>query len=330
MPQHAQPRRGRGTVTAIYARKSTEQHGADAEAKSVARQIESARAFAVSKGWTVDETHVYGDDAVSGADVRRLVNRQRLLDAIQAGPPFQAVIMRDASRFSRRDGDEAFGELKAIARAGVDVWFYQEGQRFEYGNFAANITGFVKAEMNAEFRRQIAKWTRDAMLKKAQAGHVTGGRVFGYDNERVNGHVERRINEAEAAIVRQVFTWAAEGAGTKTIAKRLNDARALCPRAQRGRPNGWAPSSVREVFRRSLYRGVITWDRTKARDEAGERRMSRRPERDWLTIPAEHLRIVPESLGNAAHRRMAQTAAQYLRTPDGQVHGRPPNGVGAR
>ena len=40
-------------IAAIYARKSTEQNGADADAKSVANQIENARAFAQTKGWTV-------------------------------------------------------------------------------------------------------------------------------------------------------------------------------------------------------------------------------------------------------------------------------------
>ena len=44
------------------------------------------------------------------------------------------------------------------------------------------------------------------MVRKAKAGHVTGGRVFGYDNERVNGHVERRINEAQAEVIRRIFT----------------------------------------------------------------------------------------------------------------------------
>jgi hypothetical protein len=39
------------------------------------------------------------------------------------------------------------------------------------------------------------------MIRKARAGHVTGGRVFGYDNVEVlwttgkRSHVERRINE---------------------------------------------------------------------------------------------------------------------------------------
>ena len=38
-------------IAAIYARKSTDQHVADEE-KSVTRQVEHARAFAATKGWT--------------------------------------------------------------------------------------------------------------------------------------------------------------------------------------------------------------------------------------------------------------------------------------
>jgi DNA invertase Pin-like site-specific DNA recombinase len=109
-------------IAAIYARKSAEQHSADADAKSVSRQIENARAFATAKGWSVAEPHVYADDAVSGAEVRRLENRQRMLDIIRAGAPFQVLLMRDDSRFSRRDGDEVLAELRgdrARRRPGV-------------------------------------------------------------------------------------------------------------------------------------------------------------------------------------------------------------------
>lgn len=175
-------------IAAIYARKSTDQNITD-EQKSVARQIENARAFAASKGWSVADAHVYADDAVSGAETKKLINRQRLLDAIEAGPNFQVLIVRGALRFSRRDGDEAFAELKRISRAGVAVWFYSDRTAFEYGTFASNVTGLLRGELNAEYRRSIATWTREAMVRKAKAGHVTGGRVFGYDNLRVDGHV---------------------------------------------------------------------------------------------------------------------------------------------
>jgi len=287
---------------AIYARKSTEQNGAEADAKSTERQIENAKKFGEERGWTVSEDHIYVDEAVSGAGTKRLVQRQRLLDEIQSGhAPFQVIVMRDASRFSRRDGDEAFGELKEIAKAGVEIWFYQDGTPFEYGNFAANITGIVRAEMNAEYRRQVSKWTSEAMVRKARAGYVTGGRVFGYDNVRVDGHVERRINEAEAAVVRRIYEMAAAGFGFKRIAKTLNDEGRPSPRPQRGRPAGWAPSSVRPILLRTLYKGVMTWGKTKARNDSGERRVRKRDTKEWLEIEVPRDRDLGES-SNRGHR----------------------------
>jgi len=69
------------------------------------------------------------------------------------------------------------------------------------------VTAFAD-EMEREKARQR---TYDAMLRKAKAGHVAGGRVFGYDNHEVfaapgeRSRVERRINEAEADVVRAMF-----------------------------------------------------------------------------------------------------------------------------
>ena len=139
-------------IAAIYARKSTEQNGADADAKS--RRTPDR-----------ERPRVCRNEGLDRPRCARLLRRrhQRRRDAAswstgngcstssQAGPPFRVLIMRDASRFSRRDGDEAFGELKRIAQAGVAIWFYQDGTRFEFGTFAANVIGFVQAEMNAEF-----------------------------------------------------------------------------------------------------------------------------------------------------------------------------------
>ena len=38
------------------------------EAKSVTRQIEHARVYAIRKGWTVDDAQIYVDDGISGAE----------------------------------------------------------------------------------------------------------------------------------------------------------------------------------------------------------------------------------------------------------------------
>lgn len=318
-------------LAAIYARKSTEQEGTDADAKSVARQIENARAFAERQGWQVCEQHVYADDAISGAATKKLLSRQRMLDSIASGSaPFKVVVMRDASRFSRRDGDEAFGELKRIALAGVQVVFYSDGSKFAHGTMATNVVGFLQSEMAAEYRRQVALSTREAIWRKAKAGHVAGGRVFGYDNVRVGGHVERHINDREAAVVSRIFEMAADGAGQKRIAKTLNEAQSPCPRAQRSRPDGWAPSSVRPVLRRTLYRGLITFGKTHKRDDGSGPRQVRQDASQWLTVDAPQLRIVSDELWAAAHRRLRDAEALYLRGTGGRVFGRPARSLESR
>jgi hypothetical protein len=44
-------------IAAVYARKSTDQSGISDEQKSVARQIDHARQYALKKGWTVADEH---------------------------------------------------------------------------------------------------------------------------------------------------------------------------------------------------------------------------------------------------------------------------------
>jgi hypothetical protein len=59
------------------------------------------------------------------------------------------------------------------------------------------------------------------MLRKAKAGHVTGGICFGYRNIEIVGtdgrrsHVEREIEAAEADVVLRIFKLSADGYGMK-------------------------------------------------------------------------------------------------------------------
>lgn len=83
--------------------------------------------------------------------------------------------------------------------------------------------------MSDEMERERARQrVRDAMARRARAGYVTGGRVFGYGNVPVLGasgkrsHVIRAVNEAEATIVRRIFAMSAAGDRYSRIAKQLN------------------------------------------------------------------------------------------------------------
>lgn len=180
-------------------------------------------------------------------------------------------------------------------------------------------------EFAAEFRRAIAAKTQEAMLRRAQHGHVTGGKVFGYDNVRMDGHVERTITPAEANVVRDIYQRYADGEGFKAIAHALNAAKVTAPRPQRGRPAGWEPSTVRAVLRRDLYRGVMVYNKSKKRLPDGSRkgRQQRRPESEWIRHDKPELRIVDPLVVEAVEARLDGRRHAYLRTTTGKLLGRP-------
>jgi hypothetical protein len=60
-------------IAAIYARKSTEQHGVVDDQKSTTRQVDHARCYVQRKGWTVQDASIFVDDGVSGALPRRSI-----------------------------------------------------------------------------------------------------------------------------------------------------------------------------------------------------------------------------------------------------------------
>lgn len=322
-------------IAAIYARKSTEQNGVAEGEKSITRQMEHARAYVGSKGWTVDEDSVFVDDGISGAEFTNRPGFLRLMNALKPRPPFQVLIMSEESRLGRESIETAYA-LKQLVQAGVRVFFYFEDRERTLDSPTDKIMLSLTAFADELEREKARQRTYDAMLRKAKAGHVTGGRVFGYDNVEILGadgkrsHVERRTKETEAAVVRSIFERCAAGQGTRAIAKALNSEGAPAPRAQRGRPGGWSPSSVWEVIHRPLYRGEIVWNLTRKRDRWGRKNQKARAAEDAIRLNAPQLRIVPEELWERAHHRLAGAREDYIRRTGGRAWGRPVNGTESR
>ena len=315
---------------AIYARKSTDQVGVRDEERSVTRQVEHARAYASDKGWIVADAYIYVDDGISGAEFAHRPGFVRLMNALKPSPPFQALIMSEESRLGREAIETAYA-LKQLVTAGVRVWFYLEDRERTLDSPTDKIMLSLTAFADELEREKARQRTYDAMRRKALAGQVTGGRVFGYDNVRTAaGPVVRVINEAEAAVVRRIFELYADGAGQSRIAKRLNEEGAVSPRSQQGRPRGWAPSSVHEVLERPLYRGRIVWNRTRKRDRWGQHRQHARPAEEWLEVEAPDLHIVSESLWRSVRDRRDERRAQYLKATGGERFGRPHRDVDSK
>ena len=304
-------------TAAIYARKSTDQSGVGDEQRSVARQVEHARAYATRKGWRVLDEHVYVDDGISGAEFANRPGFLRLMNALKPRPPFQVLIMSEESRLGREAIETAYA-LKQLVQAGVRVFFYLEDRERTLDSPTDKIMLSLTAFADELEREKARQRTYDAMQRKARAGHVTGGRVFGYDNVEMLGadgqrsHVERRINEAEAAVVRRIFELCAAGAG---LTRDHEDAQRRGRRRRRGRSRAAGGLGAERRSARcctaTLYRGVIVWNQTRKRDRWGQHQQHARPEAEWMRMPAPQLQIVSDELWRAAHAQMKTRRVQH-------------------
>jgi DNA invertase Pin-like site-specific DNA recombinase len=317
-------------LAAVYARKSTDQLGLTDEQKSVTRQVEHARVYAERKGWAVADEFVFVDDAVSGAEFATRPGFVALMASLKPRPRFQVLVMAEESRLGREQIEVAYA-LKQLAQAGVRVWLYLEDRERTLDSPTDKLLMSVTAFADELEREKARQRTYDALARKARSGHVTGGVVFGYRNREVvagdgrRQYVEREINPDEVDVVRRIFERCAAGVGVRRIAITLNDEGAPAPTPRRsGRPRSWAPSSVREVLYRDLYRGVVIWNRIRKRDVWGLKRYLARPEDQWMRRDAPELRIVDDALWTAAHRRLEESRASYLWSTNGKLNGRAP------
>lgn len=296
-------------IAAIYARLSKDKF-VNKEAMSTTRQVEHARKFAADHGWTVADDFVFIDDDISGAEFAARPGFVKLMNTLKPRAPFSVLIMSESSRLGREQFETGFA-LKQLSQAGVRVWSYLDDEEIDLNS---TISKFMMsaATFAAELERDRARQrVVDTMARKARAGHVCGGACFGYDNVAVVGpdgkrsHTARTINAAEAAVVRRIFEMSARGGvGFTRIAKALNADGAPCPRPVPGRPAGWAPTSVRSIVLRPIYRGEMIYNTTKKKDQWGQHKTTDRPEREWIRTPMPALRIVDDALWYTAQTRL--------------------------
>src|SRR5262252_780831 len=309
-------------IAALYCGKSTDDSDRSAEARSTRRQIESATAYAERKGWTVDPRYIFVDENTSGAEWKHRPGLNRLLAALDPRPPFGVVIVSELSRIGR-DTVRTPAAVMRIEEAGVEIRSYLSDAPISLADETSEIATIFNSLAASFERRRARQRTYDALRRRAEAGAVTGGRVFGYRNERAGtGYVHRVIDETEAAIVRRIFALYAEGDGLTRIAKRLNADGVPAARSGTG---SWAPTAIREILRRPLYAGRVVWNKSQKVTRQGTRGQRQRPATEWLEREAPALRIVSEPPWEPVDRRRGRAATMHASlTRDGLRRSRPP------
>ena len=304
---------------AAYARYSSDKQSP----LSIEDQVRKCREYAEQRGWSLLDSHIYSDEAVSGAtDDRRGLHR--LLEAAtNKERPFDAVLCDDTSRISRtlKDSFTIHDELRF---AGVRLIFVSQGIDTE--SEQAEVLLATHGIVDSLYIRELAKKTRRGVEGRALTGLHTGGRCFGYrnvpieDTSHVDQHgrptitgVRLEVRQDQAATVRRIFEMYAGGNSLQRIAKQLNTESVVSPQPQKGRiSRSWCPSSIRTILRNERYHGRVIWGKTvKVRSRSGKRIYRRTAPDKWLVREIPDQRIVPEELWTTVQARIETVKQVY-------------------
>jgi site-specific DNA recombinase len=249
---------------AIYARVSTQRQ---AQAQTTDQQLDRLRAHAEGQGWSLAADHVFRDDGYSGANLRR-PGLDRLRDAA-ASARLDRVLITEPDRLARNYVHQVL-LVEELQKHGAEVVFLDRPMsRDPHDQLLLQIRGAV-----AEYERTlISERMRRGRLRKLRAGTLLPWTrpPYGYrlDPERPRDPAGVRLDEAEAAVVRDLFAWFAdEGATILALTQRLARLGLASPRGHRT----WNASALRGVLTNPTYLGQVFANR--ARTRPAERRHS--------------------------------------------------------
>lgn len=278
----------------MYARYSTDMQNAN----SVEDQFRNCRRLL--KG---DEAVVasYSDSGISGSSILKRPGIQDLLELIENDPSIEVILAEGLDRLSRNQAQIA--QIFSIAEFhGVSIRTILEGE-------VEDIHVGIKGTMNAIELKKMAERTRRGLLGVLHDGRLPTRLAYGYEPGEKNG--ERRINQEEAAIVRQIYNKYLEGESVLGIVKWLNNEGI---KTQQG--NKWSSNGIRGrqgngagILQNVLYKGVVIWNRYSStkHPETGKKIRKENDASEWITREAPELRIIEEDVWNKVQAKLAQT-----------------------
>ena len=282
-----------------YSRYSTDKQ----RLASIADQQLLNRRYIASKGWT--PTGSYDDPASSGDNQLRRPGYLRMIADAEAGR-FDVLVCEAPDRLARKLSNLASLHDR-LTFASVEIHAVKIGHLTP---MHIAIMGLLAQTTLTDLRDKV----RRGQLGRAIAGRMPGGLAFGYDvvppPPGATESGERRINEAEAAIVRRIFEEYANGASPRTIAKNLNEVGVPGPG---GRP--WIDTTIRGqvdrgtgLLNNTVYAGELQWDRCSyvKNPQTGLRvaRVNPVSQREITAVP--HLRIIDQALWDRVKARQAE------------------------
>ena len=216
---------------------------------------------------------------------------------------FEIIVTEDIDRLARGEGDAP--KLRQRCEfLGIEIHTCTDGH-------VTKLHAGLKGLMGSLFLDNLIAHTKRGMAGVVREGRYAGGRAYGYrkvdDKKR-----QLEIVDAEAAIVRRIFSDYVAGKSPRAIAGALNAEGVRPPRGARWNASTINGSGQRGngILRNELYIGRIVWNKVRmVKDPDTGRRLSRPNTPDkYQVVEAPTLAIVDAKTFAAARERKAACA----------------------
>lgn len=293
-------------VAAVYCRLSRDDNNYDLKSMSIQNQEKLLRDYVTEKGWVLYE--VFIDDGYTGTNFDRPAFK-RMIEAVKSGA-VNCVITKDLSRLGRNYVETGYY---------TDTFFPEMDVRYIAVNDSMDTLADDNEMMafhhviNEIYPRQISRKVRQVKLANAKEGKFNGGQPpYGYRQAPDNKHLLVVDNEA-AEVVKNIFTWYAQGEGVTSIADKLNRTGILTPRQyylkqKRGFippdvNNEWNTSALFKILKNEVYLGSMVHGRCKVVSFKSKKRKFMGHEH-WIITENAHEPIVSASIWDTAQRQL--------------------------
>lgn len=241
-------------------------------------------------GWAF--AGIYADEGVTGTSTRKRAAFLRMVDDCADGK-LDLVLTKEVSRFARNTVD-ALRYTRLLREYGTGVLFLNDGidTRQGDGEFRLSIMASVAQEESRKTSERV-KWGQRRSMERG----VAFGHTYGFDIQK--GVLT--VNQAEAAVVRLIFSLYLSGMGAGKIAREL-DARGIRPpRAER-----WREASILKMLRNERYVGDLLQKKSVTVDYLTHRRMANCGQEERIFCPSHHPALIDRETWEAVQAELVR------------------------
>ena len=247
------------------------------------------------EGWAF--VGLYSDEGISGTSIRKRKGFQKMITDAMDGK-IDLIVTKSISRFARNTVD-SISTIRKLKAKGVEVFFEKDGLwTFDP---SAELTITILSSIAQEESRNLSQNVTWGQRARFAAGKVSMPykNFLGYDRGEDGTPI---VNEAQATLVRRIYTLFIDGKTPSGIAKALTAEGIPTPGGKRV----WQPSVVESILTNEKYKGDALLGKTFCTDYLTKKMKKNEGEVPQYYVQGSHPPIVGTELFDHVQEEIKQ------------------------